>query len=129
MMFNKVSKQFVRFCFVGFFATTVNYSIFYLMIIIGKYDYTLSSMVGFLSGVIAGFPFNKSWAFKDTIGNWKKQILLYLAVYMSSLVMSLILLKILVIYFGMDPKIANIFCICLTICTNFIGTKLFIFRG
>lgn len=125
---NKLSKQFLKFCLVGVFATVINYGIFYLLINVFDFNYMLSSSVGFLSGVVAGFPFNKSWTFKSKNDDWSKQILLYGMVYTLSLILSLIFLKIQVEYLGLDPKIANIFCICLTTLTNFMGTKLFIFK-
>lgn len=128
-MFNKLSAQFIRFCFVGVFATIINYGVFYLLVNFVRLDYILSSGAGFFAGVAAGFPFNRSWTFQDKAKGLAKQMSLYMSVYIASLILSLVLLKILVGYFGLDPLLANIFCICLTVCTNFIGIKLFIFRN
>ena len=52
----------------------------------------------------------------------------YCLVYLASLLLSIIFLKIAVGLVGISPEIANIFAICLTTCTNFLGTKFFVFK-
>jgi hypothetical protein len=52
----------------------------------------------------------------------------YCLVYLASLLLSIIFLKIAVGIVGIAPEIANIFAICLTTCTNFLGTKFFVFK-
>ena len=52
----------------------------------------------------------------------------YCLVYLASLLLSIIFLKIAVGIVGISPETANIFAICLTTCTNFLGTKFFVFK-
>lgn len=127
-MIKNLSTQAVKFIIIGIFATIINYLCFYVLYNFVHINYMLSSAIGFLSGVIAGFPFNKNWTFKSNKHSMKV-IIPYITVYLISLILSLILLKIQVEILNINPKIANFICICFTTVTNFLGTKIFVFRN
>ena len=127
-MINKLSSEFIKFLIVGIFATIINYASFSILYKFTPINYLLSSSIGFLAGVFAGFPFNKQWTFKSN-KNSIKLIIPYLTVYTISLILSLILLEIQVKIAGINPYIANFICICFTTVTNFAGTKILIFKN
>jgi len=120
--------QLLRFVVVGLFSTAVNYAVFALLLYGLHLHYQLASAAGFFAGLVAGFGFNKNWTYQEankaTPLLWAK----YVAVYGLSLLASLALLYGLVDRLGMDARLANLLGIVLTTCTNFIGTKFFVFR-
>lgn len=126
-MFNRLYTQALKFIIIGVYATIINYAVFYILYNYLEINYTLASAVGFTSGVIAGFPFNKNWTFKSNKKSIKV-IIPYIAIYCISLALSLILLNIQVQLMLINPKIANFICICFTTVTNFLGTKIFVFK-
>lgn len=126
-MFNALSVQVLKFVIIGIYATVINYLIFYVLYNFLGVNYTISSAVGFIAGVVCGFPFNKNWTFESNKQSYKI-ILPYIAVYCISLILSLILLNIQVVYMHINPKLANFICICFTTVTNFVGTKIFVFK-
>jgi putative flippase GtrA len=126
--FKKAHEQFIKFIIVGIWSTIVNYGIFYVLLDFVKMNYLLSSAVGFISGVFAGYELNKQWTYGIKEKVRKKVLVNYYFVYILSLILSLIFLKIAVGLIGIDARIANIFAIGITTCTNFLGTKLFVFK-
>lgn len=119
-------QQFGRFLLIGGFSTIINYLVFLLLLHAFYLHYLIANVAGFISGLVVGYPFNKKWTFKhDEEGSLFHS---YLVVYLGSLVISIIFLKITTGIFGIPAEISNIFAICITTCTNFLGTKIFVFR-
>ncbi len=127
-MIKKASIEFIKFCVVGVVSTLVNYGIFYAALNFLAFHYLIASVLGFISGLVIGYPINKCWTFSSKNSS-KTHIYPYLVTYLVSLILSLIFLKIAVEYCGIAPEIANILAIILTTCTNFIGTKFFVFKA
>lgn len=122
-----ISRQFLIFCLIGLLCTIFNYGVFYVLLTYAHLHYLVAASIGFLSGVGIGYPLNRRLTF-STQKNGKREKILYLAVYMASLVLSIAFLEITVGVLGMSALIANILSIGLTTCTNFIGTKFVVFR-
>ena len=123
-----MSKQLFRFVVVGVVCTLINFGVFYLLFALLGINYLFSSASGFIAGVIFGYPINRLWTFevaKAGGGSFFK----YLMVYLLSLAISLLLMALLVQRFGMRAEIANIICIFVTTCTNFLGIKLAVFNS
>lgn len=127
-MVNTLYIQAIKFIVIGIYATIINYLVFYVLYNFFNINYTIASAVGFIIGIIAGFPFNKNWTFKSDKKSIKV-IIPYITVYCISLVLSLILLNFQVKFMQINPKIANFICICFTTVTNFLGTKIFVFKN
>ncbi|MDG1436751.1 MAG: GtrA family protein [Rickettsiaceae bacterium] len=123
-----VSKQFYRFIVVGVWSTIINYGIFIALLELMDINYLLASAMGFISGVFAGYGFNRKWTFKVEAKKGNAEIIKYYIVYSASLVLSLAFLHGVVDVLGLDPKIANILAVGLTTCTNFIGIKIMVFK-
>lgn len=123
-----VSKQFYRFVVVGAWSTIINYGIFIALLELMDINYLLASAMGFISGVFAGYGFNRKWTFKVEEKKGNAEIIKYYIVYSASLVLSLVFLHGVVDVLGLDPKIANILAVGLTTCTNFIGIKIMVFK-
>jgi len=125
---NKISVEFYRFIVVGVWSTIINYGIFYILLEFLSVNYLTSSAVGFISGVFAGYGFNRKWTFKVEKEKKNTEIIKYYTVYIVSLILSLLFLKIIVDVVGVDPRIANILAIGLTTFTNFVGIKMVVFK-
>jgi len=123
-----IKKQFSKFILVGLLSTAVNYLIFFIALHYFFINYLISSGIGFIAGVFAGFFLNKNWTFDSRPVQTKRIIISYFLVYIFSLALSLVFLKIAVGIFHISPEIANLLAICLTTCTNFIGTKFYVFK-
>jgi putative flippase GtrA len=122
-----ISQQFFKFITIGILGTTLNYLAFLVFYEFLSINYILSSSLGFIIGTVTGYGFNKVWTFgikcKDTHYAYK-----YYLVYIISLFLGLALLKFLVAVLNIMPEIANLLTIGLTTCTNFIGTKFWVFK-
>jgi len=125
---NKTSVEFYKFIAVGIWSTIINYGVFYILLEFLNVNYLIASAAGFISGVYAGYGFNRKWTFKAKQEKKYTGIIKYYAVYIVSLILSLLFLKVVVVIVGIDPKIANILAIGLTTCTNFVGIKKFVFK-
>ena len=121
-------KQFSKFIVIGIISTIINYTVFYLLLSVFSFHYLLSASIGFLSGVLAGFRFNKTWTFEVTQKR-KRYLMKYLTTYTISLGLGLCFLEFLVQGLDIIPEVANIITIALTTCTNFIGTKFWVFQA
>lgn len=119
--------QFIKFCIIGAAATIVSYLIFYVTLNFFGINYLVASSLGFCSGVLFGYSFNCKWTFSHNKNQYNA--LKYWSVYLISLLLSLIFLKIVVDYLGIQPEFANIVSIGLTTITNFVGTKFFVFKN
>ncbi len=126
-MYKKLSKQFIKFCLVGLLSTIVGILTFVIFLDFLGAHYLISSIMSFVFGIAVSYPLNKSWTFSSSKKD-KKKILQYFLVYIFSLAINLIFLKISVENFAIDAKIAYILSIGITTCTNFIGTRFFVFK-
>ena len=81
-----------------------------------------------MAGVFVGFFLNKNWTFTANEVKAEKIVIHYFAVYIVSLGINLLFLRITVGSFEMVPELAYFLAICITTCTNFIGTKFFVFK-
>lgn len=123
-----MKQQFLRFIVVGLLSTAVSYGVFFVVLHYFYLHYIASSALGFFSGVIVGFFCNKSWTFEASEQGHRDIIVKYFLVYLASLVIGMICLKILVDYFHLSPELANFLIIGVTTCTNFVGVKFLVFK-
>ena len=123
----QVKLELFRFIIIGVFSSTINYLAFYFLYNFFSVFYILASGVGFVAGVFVGYGLNKNWTFQ--IKEKKKQyVLKYLIIYLVSLFLGLFFLNFLVQILDSSPELANALTIILTTCTNFIGTKFWVFK-
>nr|WP_246739714.1 GtrA family protein [Martelella sp. HB161492] len=114
---------------VGGASTVINYCFFYVLFELAGTDYSLAFVVGFLAGLGFGYIFNKIWTFQVREASTLAVVSKYVAVYMVSLGLGIAFFRLLVEVFGLDPLLGNLITICLTTCTNFLGTRLLVFRA
>ena len=117
--------QVLRFLVVGAAATTVNYSVFLIMLF-GNYPYTLAMPTGFIAGTVLGYLLNNAWTFARSTATNK--MARYVIVYCATLLLGFSSITILVEVAGLSPELANALTLILTTATNFLGSKYFAFR-
>lgn len=123
-----MKREFLRFVAIGVFSTIINYSSFYVLLQVLGVHYLVSSGSGFLLGVVAGFPFNKNWAFEVNEKSNKLMMVKYLMVYLISLGLSLAFLRFCIEVLMIPVLPANVLAIGLSTLTNFTGLKLLVFN-
>lgn len=126
-LYNKHLIQIYRFLIVGGLSTILNYVVFLILLHHLNFHYLLANAAGFTSGLALGYPLNKKWTFQKA--SQRKTFHKYFVVYISSLLISMIFLKVTIGIFGFPAEISNVFAIAITTCTNFIGTKSFVFSS
>lgn len=120
-----MKKQLSRFLLIGGIATIISYLTFLIALKIFHIHYLISNVIAFATGILFGYPLNKKWTFKRD--KKTSHFYGYLAVYLVSLLISTVFLRITVEGIGVPAEIANILAIGITTCTNFLGIKFFVF--
>jgi putative flippase GtrA len=123
----KELKQFTKFAAVGLLSTALNYGLFFYSYNLIRLDYIIASALGYIFGLIFGYLLNRNWTYQHR-DKHSQTIYKYLTVYIGSLLLGLIALKILVNNYGFDANLANILVIGLSTITNFSGTKFWVFK-
>lgn len=116
-----------RFLIIGAISTILNYSIFLLLYKILQVHYIPAFIVGYSFGVCFSYVLNKRWTF----GSEKKhgrELTLYIAVYVTTLLIGTILLHLLVENVRTNPLFASVLVIGVTTVANFLGLRLLVFR-
>ena len=89
--------------------------------------YVLSSGLGYLAGLIAGYFLNKSWTYRGQASAGRSYLMPYLAGYGVSLVASLLFLRFIVESGFTGPLIGNVLALGLSTVMNFAGTNWLVF--
>lgn len=126
------SNQFMRFCLVGASGVLVNYLVMH-----GLYNgldspYGLSSVAAYLVASVNNFIWNKIFTFKDDVrGLWAvvRQYMRFLSVILLGMGINLGVLVLLVELADMDPVLANLVGVLFATVSNFLGNKIFAFKG
>lgn len=123
----KTVQQLTRFLITGGIATILGYSAFLICLRAFNLHYILANFIAFIVGIIFGYNCNRRWSFNGP-HHKSSHLFEYLAVYLTSLLVSTIILKICVDFFGIIPEIAFILSLCVTTCINFLGIKFLVFK-
>lgn len=129
MQLNIPQSPLFRFLVVGGAATVLNYTIYYILFSVLGVGYSVAFSIGFLSGVAFGYVLNKQWSFGSREVSTPLVVMKYISVYLVSLGLGLIVIRILVVNVGLEPLIANFFTILVTTCTNFLGARYLVFKA
>jgi putative flippase GtrA len=125
---DKLVPQFIKFCIVGFFGALLNYSTFFALYSYLYVNYIIASGTGFVFSLFLAFYLNKNYTFKNKT-NSKLLIIKYFLVNIFSLCLGLISLAIIVEILYLNVYLSNFIVIGIQTTSNFIGSKLFVFRN
>ena len=121
-----LSKQFIRFCFVGLISTILNF-IFFTLLFNFHFGIFISSLSGYFIGLLNSLFFGKNYVFKSKNQLGKVLVLKFLFIYLfGALVMSLTLKGLISI--GINHFLAWSLALSLSIINNFFGSKFFVFK-
>ena len=124
----KSIKQLTRFLITGTASTAISYLTFLVCLRAFQIHYIAANLIAFLLSIYFNYNCNKRWSFSNFEKN-PSFIFRYLALYLFSLLVSTIFLKISVDYLSIAPEIAFILSLFVTTCINFLGIKFLVFRA
>jgi len=116
------NREFVSFVCFGTVNTILTYIIYLIFLLVVTYPVAYS--ITFVIGVYTSYYFNATFVFKQ--GLTLKKALQYPMVYLIQYVLGLGLLYLLVESFAMDPRIAPIVIVVLTVPITFLLSRLII---
>lgn len=122
-------KKFIKFCVVGIVNTSITFCIFYLLSETMGINYLVSSLLGYIAGVICSFSFNKRWTFNNKDNKAILQFGKFIILNLLSLGINLLILYICVKVFFISKVISQIVATGFTTAFNFLGSKVFVFAG
>lgn len=129
MLTKATTLQAVKFLIVGGVSTVINYGSFFILLTWLHWHYLVASVVGYVLGLIFGYILNRNWSFAEHKQvRMPKEFVRYLGVYLFSLVCNSLVLMLGVRWLQFDPRLANIIAIMVSMVSNFVGLKLFVFR-
>ncbi len=124
----EVSKQFFRFALIGLESTVLNYLVFLVLFHYVGVFYVLASALGFISGTLLGFIFNKLYTFESRANSLVK-LPFYFMVYTFSLIFTIVFISFLVEILRINPLVSNLIVMFITTLINFFGTKILVFKN
>ena len=119
--------QFFKFGLVGVSNAIVLLTVYYALLYIGIH-YIIAYIIGFILSVLNAYFWNNQYVFKQARATfWNKLLKCYIS-YITTFVISTILLYLWVDILGISEKIAPIINICITTPINFLMNKLWAFK-
>ena len=119
----------MKFLVVGSLSTILNYLVFATFFLVLNFQYLTSFTIGFLSGVALGYILNRSWTFQISDSYPMRYFFHYTIVYITSLLIGLLCMRIAVEILSIHPLVSNIGVICITTCTNYSGIRFWVFKN
>ena len=119
--------QVYRFLVVGVINTVLNYTVFYLLFIVGV-DYRISGVSGFLSGGVLGFFLNRRWTFGSS-SRETSTVIKYVLVQAFSLLGHSVAQILVVEMFFVHELISQVIGIMVSMSINFTLLKLYVFAN
>ncbi|NQV32311.1 MAG: GtrA family protein [Phycisphaeraceae bacterium] len=108
--------------------TAIHYGIFYVTYTYMGLYHLLASTLGFGFAVTNSYIVNKYWTFKTRGSKKRREFAKFIIVNLVTLSINLGSMALLVEQCGMDPRIAQLASIGLTLSINFLGNKFWTFR-
>lgn len=123
-----VGRQFIKFGLVGGLNTAIHYVVFLLLLRLGT-PLLLASALGYTVGLLNSFLLNRSWTFRVSGGQRRRQFVCFVVVNLVALGLNLLALELLVSEMHLAPELAQVLAIGASLVVNFIGNRWWVFRG
>jgi putative flippase GtrA len=121
-------QQLGKFCAVGAVGYLINLAVYDVLLRHGLH-YLLAATCSFLVAVTSNYVWNRIWTFREHRGHVGVQGMRFFLVSLAALGANLLLLHLLIAYGGLDKLPAQAIAIVLVTPLNFVGNKLWSFRG
>lgn len=117
--------QFLKFCMIGVVNTTISLVVFYILL---RFDmhYLLSSSIAYCAGLLNGYIFSSSFVFQQKHN--VKQVIKFISVNTSSLLINLLILYFLVKVAEVSNLHAQLFATIFNVIYNFTLNKWWTFK-
>ena len=119
-------ERFIKFAIVGFGNLFVSLITYYILIYF-SINYQIANIGGFITGSLNGYIWNKIWVFKNSKKNMASVLKFYLT-YLSTWLLSALLLYIWVEKLGISDKIAPVINVFITTPINYLLNKYWVFK-
>lgn len=118
-------EKFIKFAIVGFGNLFISLVTYYLLVFF-SINYQIANIGGFITGSLNGYIWNRVWVFKNSKKNLSSIVKFYLS-YLSTWLLSAILLYIWIEVFNISDKIAPIINVVITTPINYLLNKYWVF--
>ena len=126
-----MKNSFIKFCFVGFLNTGVDFGVFSLLTGLLAVNSSISHVISYIAGILNSFIWNRQWAFRNTALRGSKpsgQFVRFAAVNLVTLGITLLLLNVLLSSLGINKYISKGLVIAVSMVINFLGYRLWVFK-
>ena len=119
-------EKFIKCAIVGFGNLFISLVTYYLLVFF-SINYQIANIGGFITGSLNGYIWNRVWVFKNSKKNLSSIVKFYLS-YLSTWLLSAILLYIWIEVFNISDKIAPIINVVITTPINYLLNKYWVFK-
>lgn len=123
----KEFKILIRFLVIGLLNTVLYYAAYSLLLYTGV-QYQLATVIGYIIGITNSYFLNKIWAFKSDRPYSLFDTTLFVVIYLLSLAVNVSILTFLVIQYGMNGYVAQVFAIGASTSFSYLGIRFFLFN-
>ena len=120
-------QQLGKFCVVGVIGYLINLAV-YDALLHERLHYLIAATCSFLVAVTSNYTWNRVWTFREHRGHFGIQGMRFLVVSVVAVGANLLVLHLLVAYWGLDKLPAQAIAIVVVTPLNFVGNKLWSFR-
>ena len=121
--------QFGKYVFVGGFNAIFTFCLYFVLLRIFGLHYIISFSAAWLLGVLLTYIINYRWVFKpEQKIRFRARLAKYIAVYITSYLVNVMLLKSITERTGYDPVCVQIVILPLVVAINFLGIKYWALR-
>jgi len=121
-------KQFIKFSMIGVANTVIHFGVFYLFYALLGFYHLMASGLGFCLAVINSYLMNKAWTFKTSGTSLRSEFMRFFIVSLLALLLNLLSMALMVEILMMNPLLAQLLTIIITLMVNFSGNKYWSFR-
>lgn len=130
MLSKYASRSFMKYVLVGLSNAIFTTIIYLLLLKVFHVPYTVAFTVSWLMGLFFTYVINFVWVFKpERKLEFKRRLWKYALVYVASYLVNIMLLRLVVEHYQIDPFIAQLFIIPLVIAINYSGMKFWALKG
>ena len=119
-------EKFIKFAIVGFGNLFISLITYYISVFF-SINYQIANVGGFITGSLNGYIWNRIWVFKNSKKNLSSIVKFYFS-YLSTWLLSAILLYIWIEIFNISDKIAPIINVVITTPINYFMNKYWVFK-
>ncbi|MFZ2446965.1 MAG: GtrA family protein [Syntrophobacteraceae bacterium] len=126
---SKTLIQFFKFCAVGLLNSGIHYGVFLVLIRYPGMHYLAASAIGYCSGVLNSFVWNKHWTFRTRDARTDIEFAKFVTVNLASFLINLGSLSLFVNGLDISPEPGQALAISCALCVNFLGNKFWTFKS